>query len=269
MGVLPAMSRFKTPRLRMIVRIVVLVALVVFVASSPKVKAAKLIFPTFFGLERLRPGLYVDRALTPPEREKIIKVVDEAQARLEHYYGNRQSSPALYFCGSAERFRALGGVTERGFTFLRHACVFSPAGSTPSIVAHEWSHAELSTRVGLWRIRHVPQWFDEGVAVTVSEEPSHAEAVYQEALRTRTPVPALADLKTLRQWNATAKRYGDRKLNPHRLHVVYATAGHEVRNWYAQAGSRGLVELLEHVRAGQEFAASYAQSTRDPANRRK
>jgi hypothetical protein len=253
-----AMLRLKNFRWRVIIRIVALVALVAFVATEPKAKIVKLIFPTWFGLERVQPGLYVDRTLTPAQREQIIKTVDDARARLDRYYGSRQSSPTLYFCASDERFRALGGTKERGFTFLRYACVFAKAGSTAPIVAHEWSHAELATRVGLWRLRRVPQWFDEGVAVTVSEEPSHSEAIYQEAIRLGTPIPALTDLVTLRQWNAMARRYGDRALNPHHLGVVYSTAGHEVRSWYARVGARGLVGLLEHLRNGKDFATGYA-----------
>jgi hypothetical protein len=175
------------------------------------------------------------------------------------YYGPVQSAPTLFFCSTDERFRALGGGGQRGLTYFHAACVFPPHGTTTPIVTHEWSHAEMHRRVGTWRMRQVPQWFDDGVAVTVSEEPTHAESIYEEALQTHTPIPALTELVSMRQWSRMAVRYGDPALNPHHLHVVYATAGHEVRPWLARVGPAGLNQLLTRVAAGEDFAACYAR----------
>jgi hypothetical protein len=220
--------------------------------------------PTWFGMERVAPGIYVEKTMTSADRAEVTRIVGVAKEQLGRYYGKVVSSPTLYFCASDEQFHAFGGSAQRGFTFLSWASVLPKRGTTVPIVTHEWSHAELSARIGVWRMRAVPQWFDDGVAITASEEPSHAESVYQEALRTGVPIPALTDLVTLRQWSRTAQRYGDPKLNPHHLGVVYSTAGHEVRPWFERVGTAGLNRLIARVASGEDFATCYA--TAKPAS---
>lgn len=258
----------KVPRPRIVVRIIVLTTLLVLAVTRPEAKTAKLLAPTWFGLQQIAPGLYVDRDMSAAEREKVARITDQAREQLRKYYGAVASSPRFFFCATEARFHALGGTTQRGLTIANYACLFPKGGSTP-IVAHEWSHAELFTRLGWLNKHRVPQWFDEGVAVTVSEEPSHSEAIYEEAIRTGVAVPTLSELESLRQWNAAAHRYGDAQLNPAHLHVVYATAGHEVRQWFARTGTSGLQRLIAAIREGQAFAACYtpANPVSDPSNR--
>lgn len=53
--------------------------------------------------------------------------------------------------------------------------LLSPRGLNWHFIAHEWSHAEMSTRLSLFAWKRMPQWFDEGVAVAVSEAAEHSE----------------------------------------------------------------------------------------------
>jgi hypothetical protein len=246
-------------RPRIVLPLAALIALVGLGLLQPEAKAAKLFFPSFFGMERAAPGIYVDRAMPAGDRERAISLVVEARKRLERYYSTLASSSSFYFCSNDERFRSFGGTTQRAFTIGKYASVFSKGGSTIPIVAHEWSHAEMHALVGLRRMRSIPQWFDDGVAVVVSEEPSHSETVYADALKTGVPVPKLSELVSLRQWNAMARRYGNPQVNPTHLHVVYATAGHEVRGWLNQAGPAGLKTLLQDVSKGKDFATRYVR----------
>ena len=70
--------------------------------------------------------------------------------------------------------------------------------------------------------------------------------------------PALSELETLRQWPAAARNYRDTRLNPGNHAVVYAAAGHEVRGWFARAGTPGWQSLIQQIRSGTEFARAYA-----------
>ncbi len=51
-------------------------------------------------------------------------------------------------------------------------------GGLPDILLHEFSHVELHARVGLWGMLTgaIPAWFDEGLAVLVSQDQRYLDA---------------------------------------------------------------------------------------------
>ena len=55
----------------------------------------------------------------------------------------------------------------------------SPRGLNWHFIAHEWSHAEMWTRLSLPAWKRMPQWFDDGIAVAISEAPEHSEPHWQ------------------------------------------------------------------------------------------
>jgi hypothetical protein len=237
---------------------VIAIAGLVLVATSNRAKAIKLLAPTGFGMADLGGNVYVDRAMSADQREDMLRMVKEARQTIERVYGGVASDPVIVCCATDERFRAFGGGGQRGISYGRYALLLAPRGLTLPILAHEWSHVELYRRLGLWSWRRVPQWFNEGLAVAVSDEPSHSEAVYQQARREDLPIPALSGLVSDRQWNAAAHSYGNPRMNPHHLHVVYATAGHEVRPWLQAVKTSGLLEFIKRMRSGAAFDDAYA-----------
>jgi hypothetical protein len=249
-------------RLRLAVRVLAIAALALFFTSN-QAKALKLLAPTRFGMESIGRNIYVDKEMPSGQREEVLRLVAESERRIGRFYGGATSAPKLIFCSTEGSFQAFGGTQQRGLTLGKYASLFSPRGLTEPIVTHEWSHAELYLRLGGFRHwRRVPQWFDDGLAVTVSEEPSHSEEVYQQARKEGIPIPGLSELISLRQWNAAAKKFGRPEQNPHHLHVVYATAGHEVRSWFREANTSGLQRFLARMRSGEDFAAAYSAARR-------
>jgi hypothetical protein len=256
-------------RIRLAVRVIAIAGLTLFLTSN-QAKALKLLAPGHFGMEAIGPGIYVNEEMSPAQRREMLRVAAESKRKLGRFYGGVTSVPLLVFCSTEERFQALGGGKQRGMTVGKYAAIFSPRGLTTPIVTHEWSHAELYARLGgYWKSRRVPQWFNEGLAVTVSEEPSHSEEVYEQARAEGIPIPPLARLSSLGQWNSAARSFGNPALNPHHLHVIYAVAGHEVRAWSRAAGSTGLRAFIARIRSGTDFAAAYAvarPATPEPAS---
>ena len=128
----------------------------------------------------------------------------------------------------------------------------------------------MSTRLKLLAWKRMPQWFDEGLAVTISEAPEHSEDHWQFLINTNIPRPSRDELLTyqsLQQWLAGVHRFGDDK-NFERmaqgqptLRPVYAAAGHEVRPWLVQMGNTGLLNLIQHMNAGSDFETAYAHQT--------
>ena len=109
-------------------------------------------------------------------------------------------------------------------------------------------------------MRNIPQWFDEGLAVVVSNEPTHSQKAWQEINKRGIPVPSLNELVSLEDWFTAIEKYGDHKankLNPEKLKVIYATAGNEVRQWLDHVGQIGLLNLIKLIKSGEEFTYTY------------
>jgi hypothetical protein len=249
-------------RIRLAIRMLVLAALLVFFCTSQKARAVKLLAPTWFGLEPIATGVYVDKATPAGQREQILAMVAQAREQLARYYGDVTTAPEFFFCSSEACFQSFGGTTQGGMTYGHYASLLSPRGRSMPIVAHEWSHAEFNSRLGFWAWLHTPQWFDDGLAVTVSEEPRHSESVYQEALQAGASPPPLSELESMRQWSRAVRKYRDPKLNPGNRALVYATAGHEVRSWFQQARTPGLLKFCAEMRSGANFPDANADTKR-------
>ena len=146
-----------------------LLALVVGVAVAfPAVAATAC--PGCYGLDRVRTGLHVEPGVTAAQRQQVSDAVDEGTRRVAAFFGGLRSAPTFLACLTDECYSGIGGGGERGIAVLNRAVMLSPRGIDPVIAAHELTHVELHARLGK---RTVPQWFDEGLAVLVSDDPRY------------------------------------------------------------------------------------------------
>jgi hypothetical protein len=134
------------------------------VVAFPSVAA--ITCPGCYGLEQERPGLYVEPGLTAAQHRDVSHAVDEGTRRVAEYFGDLRSDPDVLVCLTEECYARIGGGRERGVAVLYRAVMLSPRGIDPVIAAHELTHVELRARLGR---ASVPQWFDEGLAVLVSD----------------------------------------------------------------------------------------------------
>lgn len=241
--------------------------LLVFLSGCSAINRAKtyLLPPTALGMEELAPKVFVNKEMSLVQREKFSRTVTEARKKVTDFYGGIVSEPQIFACSTEECFVGVGGGRQRGLHLGKSKILISPRGLTIPILTHEWSHAELSTRMdarmdGVFGIHSIPTWFDEGLAVVVSEEPSHSEKVFEQIVAAKMTTPKLEDLVSLKEWNKAAKKFGDVDYSigiPGKICVVYATAGHEVRKWYQRVGRDGLLKLIEKVKSGEDFESSF------------
>jgi hypothetical protein len=146
-----------------------LLALVVGVAVAfPAVAATTC--PGCYGLDRVRKGLHVEPGVAAAQRQEVSDAVDEGTRRVAAFFGGLRAAPEFLACLTDECYSGIGGGGERGIAVLNRAVMLSPRGIDPVIAAHELTHVELHTRLGK---RTVPQWFDEGLAVLVSDDPRY------------------------------------------------------------------------------------------------
>jgi hypothetical protein len=210
-------------------------AVVLTTITFPSVAATTC--PGCYGLERLQPGVYAESRLAPAERRHVAEVVEQANKRVGDFFGGRASTPDILVCLSDDCYRRVGGGRERGIAVLNRSVMLSPRGVDPVIASHELTHVELHARV---EGAEVPQWFDEGLAVLVSDDPRYlASAGDRCLLDSRRALPV-----TLGDWLRAASA------DPR----IYAEAACQVSRWAATNGGKDAVlTLIERLSTGQAF----------------
>jgi hypothetical protein len=230
-------------------------------------QGTKLLVPEHFDLIQITPSLYVEPATDSETREKLSEAMDRAKERIRVVYGHVNSQPIVHACITEECYEAFGGRGSMAKVY-GNRILLSPRALNWNLLAHEWSHAELRTRLSFRAWLNTPQWFDEGVAVAVSEAPEHSESHWQFLVNSNIPRPTPEELHTyqsLSQWLDAVHRYGedkniDRKASGEaEIRPVYTAAGHEVRPWLATKGQSGLLSLIERLNEGESFETAYSR----------
>ncbi|GAA2284442.1 hypothetical protein GCM10010149_32380 [Nonomuraea roseoviolacea subsp. roseoviolacea] len=219
------------------------------VAAYPSVAATTC--PGCYGLTELEPGVYAEKSLSGEQRQRIHRTVAAARDRIEGFYGTPVSSPRLLVCVTDACYARIGGKKERGIAILNRSVMLSPRGLDTVIASHEMSHVELHARLagGV----EVPQWFDEGLAVVVSDDPRYLRP---EAAGDRCTTPPTGPLPvTLEQWLAAAGKDA----------TTYAKSACQVHRWLRSHDDRqGLLTLIERLNAGGSFASEVSTAPIPP-----
>lgn len=245
-----------------------IIALLTFaglVGGCSVLQGGKLLAPESFGLTPVTPNIYVEASVDEGTRTKLRDAMEKAEGAIRATYGSVNSRPIVHACVSEGCYEAFGGRSSVAKVY-GNSILLSPRGLNWHFLAHEWSHTEMQSRQTLSALWNMPQWFDEGVAVAVSEAPEHSESHWQFLVATNIPRPTREELhsfKSLREWLSAVHRYGDdqnieRKAKGEpEMRPLYAAAGHELRPWLAKIGSSGLLAFIRRLNDGEEFEAAY------------
>lgn len=203
--------------------------------AAPTVTAAAC--PQCYGLTARGGGLYSDRD-DPAHRPML----DAADRRIAAFYGSRTVQPRILICTTGDCYRRIGGGGEKGRTIRTWALLLSPNGANETIATHELSHGEFHQRLGSARDR-VPQWFDEGLAVLVSDDARYLQAGRGEA-RCRLPLAEALPVVTT-DWSAPTGGAVDHH---------YLQAGCVVAKWVDDnGGPAAVLDLIDRLRDGAAF----------------
>jgi len=230
-------------------------------AGCSTLKGGKLLAPELFGLVPIGERLYVEQGTDAAKQDALRVAVARAEASIRDAFGSLQSRPVIHACFSAQCLAAFGGEGTFAKVYVDRI-LLSARGTNWQFIAHEWSHAELFSRLSLSGWRRTPNWFDEGLAVALSEAPEHSEQHWQYLVDADIARPSPAELLALRtrsQWSEAMRLYSDNRNAQRRargeveIHALYAAAGHQVRPWLATAGRPGLLALIAELNEGREF----------------
>ena len=228
-------------------------------------QAGKLIAPEHFGLKPITSSIYVEAGADEATRAKLREAMEQAESAIRAAYGSANERPIVNACISEGCYKSFGGQGSIAKVYGGRI-LLSPRGLDWHFLAHEWSHAEIRSRLTIKAWWNMPQWFDEGVAVAVSEAPEHSEFHWQFLIASNAPRPTPEELRTfksLEQWLAAIHKYGEdknieRKVQGEpQMRPVYAAAGHELRPWLAAAGTPGLLTLIVKLNNGEDFESAY------------
>ena len=219
--------------------------------------------PQEAGMVTLAPNIYAEPSINPAERTQLLQAITQAEQMLRDAFGSVITHPPIYTCLTENCYTRMGGTQGSVAETLDDRILLSPSSLNRYFLAHEWTHAELFARIQPAAWRNVPQWFNEGLAVTISQEPEYTESSWQTLLANHFPLPnadELYALQSLPQWRNAVDYYNQQhQARGIRLagHPVYVAAGHAVRPWLQQVGSRGLNTLIQRLNAGMPFAVAF------------
>lgn len=208
---------------------------------------APLICPSCFGFERVEPGLFIEKTASETARRQTETTLHDSRLAVGRYFGALQSNPAIFVCvteGCYLNAERRGGKTV-GISFLDWVILLSPRANAKVALAHELSHTELHTRLGP-RMFAVPIWFDEGLAVNVSDDPRYLAPPGSDTRCTVTP-PKRLPVNGATWVSATEA-----------TNTPYAEAACLVSIWLERQGSKSSVlKLVSDVKGGIPFARAY------------
>lgn len=220
------------------------IALVLCMSGCSTVRSTKLLAPSWFGFSEISEGVYVDDQMSPGQRQEFLKILSLSKERVSAFFGSIEASSKVFACSTEECFVSHGGVTAKGKAYGDSMLLLSPRGLDAVIASHELTHIELHGRVGAFRSwRAMPSWFDEGLAVLVSEDPRYTEDAWLKATDNGCNAPKLENIGEM-------LGKGDWLLS-------YGTARREVGAWYLHAGRAGLERLIAEVKNGGDFNSAF------------
>lgn len=237
-----------------VVIILVIAAVVLFLNTS----FGKVLTVRYRGFTEISTNIYLDQQCDQQIIEELLQLTKDSRLRAEAFWGELESEPVLIFSDNQERFAGLGlsvnSAANSLFVFngaKNYIAVYFPKADI-DILAHEMSHAELHKRIYQGPNRYtnsqlVPMWFDEGLAMQVDYREKYGDGAWLRMTEEGSST-ALSDIVSPAQFftGDSDERTGH-----------YIVSRYEVKTWYEQHGHERLLELIQGINDGKEFAELY------------
>ncbi len=208
----------------------------------------RLACPQCYGLREIGDRVYVDAAFTERDERRLLDAIRIGRQRAAAFFGEVKGRPRIAACKSQACLDIFGGGGAKAVAYGWHAIRMSPTGLNATIASHELIHIELHWRlgaVGLWG-PSIPAWFDEGLAVILSEDTRFRRRVAEQHVR------AVMQVKTFRDWSRFTKDVGWR--------TSYGAAATAVRRLDRKLGRSGLKRFIDRVLQGADFDETLAKT---------
>jgi hypothetical protein len=141
------------------------------VAAWAAFKPVRVFAPELLGLHCSAQGVCVDELTRLAEATELK---EEAVAFVNQNVGNIRNIPRTVFCSTSQCSKAYGFTGQGAYNVGTYGLVISPRGWHSYFVRHELIHHLQNERLGslnAWFFK--PNWFLEGMAYSLSEDPRH------------------------------------------------------------------------------------------------
>lgn len=154
----------------MLKRLLVIGMLCIPVAAWAFIKPARVVAPELTGLSCFNDSLCTDDVSRVQEAATLY---DEALHFVDSSVDSIENKPRVIFCNSDPCFQSFGLGKRSGATIGAFGIVISPRAWKPYYVRHEMIHHLQNEKLGIIKAWREPQWFMEGMAYSLSEDPRH------------------------------------------------------------------------------------------------
>lgn len=215
-------------------------------------KTIKIFAPKYFGMRHINQNIYFTKDLPLSYTNAIIAKYNDATNRVQKIFGSVTADFKVLVFSDQKQFQKFGMGSPLASAYYFTVLIKTNSFSIyPNVLAHEFAHAEIFSRIGIVNQQKLPRWFDEGLAEVVGF--TNAERFTRSYLTERQKkynlYPTLDDLRNNRGFNEYSK------IDPA---LGYTTAYLEVSNWYQGVGQRGLISLLSKLKEGEAFSKAYS-----------
>ena len=131
-------------------------------------KPVRLLAPSLAGVSCITDVICTD---APKRSDEARKLYAEAFEFVALKLGPITPSSHVVFCESDACARSFGLGQSTAKTFGPLGTVFGPRAWQPHYVRHELIHQAQNERLGTYRALRSPEWFIEGMAYALSEDP--------------------------------------------------------------------------------------------------
>lgn len=246
-------SRIAARMIRGVVGFLILVLVLLVLSAGITVWMARpvaaAICPSCFGFEHLQGQIFVQHGMTDKDKSKATYLLIDAENRIKDFYGSVKYNPRVLVCVTSRCIRRLGGGGADMGSIGPYVMLLSLQNVSVIDVSRLLALIEIQGRIG---VRHmlmgsVPAWFEEGVAVLVSDDPQFIAS--PRGNRDRCLADPSDQLPVqMSDWNREAQEDSG----------LYASSACRVYRWMlARGGSLAVTRLLAEIANGESFNNAY------------
>ena len=202
--------------------------------------------------EKVSDHIYANKNYSGNIKE-AIQITEEALERDRAFFGELQCTDTtktiVIICDDDKLLSKLGGDHDTKTSKSKKNYIsVSDEYLNIDIIAHEFTHAELHTRLNMKALKSIPTWFNEGLATQNDYREQYGLEAWIEQTDNGKNTVRLEDMDTGSEFYADPVE--ERRFR-------YLNAKHEVSVWMDTHQKKGLLELLDKLNNGEEFDAAY------------